>query len=121
MLALARATSNIASAIPRPALVLPKERTVPAQAATGAVDAFSGGGGSWLKFRQGPFSYTVYSGIGNWGPSGEKREKAGVLVERAGKQVALLKCAGKYASELGPDLYEKFDVKPGGEAFDYPD
>jgi hypothetical protein len=104
-----------------PEITLPKERTVPSQAAQGGFDSYAGGGASWLRFRQGQFGYAVYTGIGNWGPKGEKREKAGLLVEKAGKQVAVLRCNGKYWSELGPDLVEKLDLKAGNEAFDYPD
>ena len=104
-----------------PELVLPKERTIPRQAARGGVDPFSGAGGAWMKFQQGQYDYTVYSGIGNWGPNGEKREKAGLLVQRGDKQVALFKCAGKYWSELGPDLYDRLGIEGTGEFFDYPD
>lgn len=104
-----------------PEMVLPKDRLVPAKAARGSHDPFAGGGGAWLSFRLGQTSYTVYTGIGNWGPKGEKREKAGLLVERSGKQVSLLKCAGKYWSELGPDLFEKLGIDAGDATFDYPD
>lgn len=103
-------------------LELPKAATVPSKAAQGGVDAFSGGGGAWLMFRQGEFTYAVYTGIGNWGPKGEKREKAGLLVQRAGKDMASLKCVGHYASELGPDLYDRLGIQKGNvEFFDYPD
>lgn len=105
----------------KPELALPRERTVPSQAALGGSVPFAGGGGAWLRFRQGAYSYTLYTGIGNWGPKGEKREKAGLTVEQSGKRVAQFRCAGKYWSELGPDLFEKWDIKPGKEDFDFPD
>lgn len=105
----------------KPEIELPKSTVPPAKAATGGGDAFSGGGGAWLMFRQGEFSYAVYTGIGNWGPKGEKREKAGLLVQRAGKDVAVLKCSSKEQSELGPDLYERLGIQNGGSEFDYPD
>lgn len=100
---------------------LPREKTVPSKAATGDVDAFSGGGGAWLSFRQGQYAHTVYTGIGNWGPNGEKREKAGLLVARDGKQVALMRCTGRPVSLLGPDLFDKLGIGSGGQTFDYPD
>ncbi len=109
------------AAADKPELVLPKERKLPSASAYGRNDPFAGGGGAWLKFRQGAYGYAVYSGIGNWGPNGEKREKAGVLVEQSGKQIALLRCAGRYRSELGPDLFERLAITPGRETFDYPD
>lgn len=102
-------------------LTLPRDKTVPSKAATGAFDPFAGGGGAWLRFTQGEYANTVYSGIGKWGPNGETREKAGLLVERNGKQIALMKCSGKYRSELGPDLIERLDIQMGDQTFDYPD
>jgi hypothetical protein len=104
-----------------PELTLPKERTVPSQAARGESVPFAGGGGAWLRFWQGAYAYTLYTGIGNWGPKGEKREKAGLTVEQSGKQVAVLRCAGRYISELGPDLFEKWGIEPGKEDFTFPD
>jgi hypothetical protein len=105
----------------------PLEMTVPesmkpaAQVATGQTESFSGGGGAWLRFRNGQFSYVAYTGIGKWGPRGETREKAGVVVERGGKQVANLKCSGKETSELGPDWFGKVGMTAGKDEFDFPD
>jgi hypothetical protein len=82
---------------------------------------FSGGGGSWLRFAKAPLAYTVYSGIGKWGPRGEIREKSGVVVERQGKTIAALKCAGEPTSELGPDWFARMGVRADGQDFDFPD
>jgi hypothetical protein len=92
-----------------------------ARVATGESVPFSGGGGAWLRFRKGQFTYTVYTGIGNWGPKGEKRTKAGLHIEHAGKPLATLKCQEEPVSLLGPDWFEKAGVKPGKEEFDFPD
>jgi len=104
-------------------LTLPESQVPPSRAATGEAVPFSGGGGAWMRFAKGPVAYTVYSGIGNWGPRGEKREKAGLAVERAGKQVAVLKCNDPSAVRglLGPDWFEKVGLKPGNLDFDFPD
>lgn len=101
--------------------VLPEGRVAPAKAATGESVAFSGGGGAWLRFAKGQFTYTVYTGIGNWGPKGEKRTKAGLHVEHAGKPLATLKCQEEPISLLGPDWFEKVGVKSNNEDFDFPD
>lgn len=101
--------------------ILPEGQVAAARAASGESVAFSGGGGAWLRFRKGQFTYTAYTGIGNWGPRGEKRTKAGLLVEQAGKPLATLKCQGEPISLLGPDWFEKAGVKPGKEEFDFPD
>ncbi len=92
-----------------------------ARAASGESVPFSGGGGAWLRFAKGQFTYTVYTGIGNWGPKGEKRTKAGLHIEHAGKPLATLKCQEEPISLLGPDWFEKSGVKPGKEEFDFPD
>ena len=48
-------------------------------------------------------------------------EKQGVVVERAGKMVANLKCSGKLTSLLGPDWFDKAGLESHGEDFDFPD
>jgi len=102
-------------------VILPESRLPPSKVATGENVAFSGGGGSWLRFAKAPFAYGVYSGIGKWGPKGEIREKSGVVVERQGKAIATLKCTSKPISELGPDWFERMGVKANGQDFDFPD
>lgn len=104
-------------------LTLPEGQMPPPRAATGEAVPFAGGGGAWMRFAKGPVAYTVYSGIGNWGPRGEKREKAGLAVERAGKHVAVLRCNNPSAVRglLGPDWFEKVGLKPGNLDFDFPD
>jgi hypothetical protein len=105
----------------KPELTLPRDRTVPSQAAFGEAVPFSGGGGAWLTFRQGAYAYTIYTGIGKWGPNGETREKAGLAVDQSGKRIAAFICAGRYRSELGPDLFEKWGIRAGNQDFDFPD
>lgn len=100
---------------------LPEGQVVPAKAATGENVPFAGGGGAWLKFRKGKFAYTVYTGIGNWGPKGEKRTKSGLHIEHDGKALATLKCQEEPVSLLGPDWFEKVGVKSNDEDFDFPD
>lgn len=102
-------------------LTLPATRMAPPKSATGDELTFSGGGGSWLRFHNGQYGYVVYTGIGKWGPKGETREKQGVVVERAGKVVARLKCVGKLTSELGPAWFETMGVESNEEEFDFPD
>lgn len=102
-------------------LTLP-EGPVPARrAASGETVPFSGGGGSWLRFRNGDYRYVVYSGIGRWGENGETVEKQGVVVERGGRVVADLPCTGPLTSELGPDWFEQTGVSGDDEGFDFPD
>jgi len=103
-------------------LTLPAAQVPPPQAASGESVPFAGGGAAWLRVSaKNNIAFVVYTGIGNWGPGGEKREKAGVTVERDGKTVATLKCTGKPISLLGPDWFEKAGITAKGQDFDLPD
>lgn len=103
-------------------LTLPATQVPPPQAASGESIPFAGGGAAWLRVSaKNNIAFVVYTGIGNWGPGGEKREKAGVTVERDGKTVATLKCTGKPISLLGPDWFEKAGITAKGQDFDLPD
>ena len=78
--------------------------------------AYSGGGGAFLKFNNADYTYAVFTGIGKgW-------EKEGVLVQKAGKQVAYLQCQGPWTSELGPDWFEKVKIQtdPHASEFEIP-
>ena len=102
-------------------LILPASHMPPPKVATGENVPFSGGGGSWLRFAKAPVAYTVYSGVGKWGPNGEVRAKSGIVVERQGKAIATLKCAGDRIGELGPDWFERVGIKANGQDLDFPD
>ena len=102
-------------------LTLPAAQVPPPQAASGESFPLAGGGAAWLRVSTKNIAFVVYSGIGNWGPRGETREKAGVTVERDGKTVASLKCTGKPLGILGPDWFSKVGLTAKGQDFDLPD
>lgn len=102
-------------------LMLPSGEPLPSDSASGENVPFAGGGGSWLRFRNGDYGYVVYTGIGRWGPKGEPQEKQGVVVERRGKAIATLPCVGKLTSELGPEWFEKTGVSHNDEEFLFPE
>lgn len=102
-------------------LTLPAAQVPPPQAANGDTLSFSGGGAAWLRLSTRSVAFVVYTGIGKWGPHGQTQEKAGVAVERDGKQVANLKCTGKPISLLGPDWFTKAGIKPDSQDFDLPE
>lgn len=103
-------------------LTLPAAQVPPPQAASAETIPFAGGGAAWLRVAaKNNIAFTVYAGIGKWGPRGEIEEKAGLSVERDGKQVASLKCIGKPISLLGPDWFTKAGIKSNGLDFDLPD
>jgi len=102
-------------------MILPPRPMTPKKSASGGTVSFSGGGGSWLRFHNGPYGYVVYTAIGKWGPTGETREKEGVVVERAGKVVASLKCSTRATSALGPEWFEALGIETNDEDFELPD
>lgn len=103
-----------------PEMSQPETRVAPARAAAGETVPFSGGGGVWLRFTRGAYGYVVYSGIGNWGRGGAKKEIDGVVVENNGKRTANVKCVGRSQGQLGPELLEKLGIKAGKQDFDFP-
>lgn len=103
-------------------LQVPDSRNVAAQVATGESVPFAGGGAAWMRFRRGNYAYVVYSGIGNWGPQGETAERAGVVVERGGRQIGALRCDEDRATgKLGPDWLERVGLEGKGEEFELPE
>lgn len=113
-------TYRFGSAAASPELQLPDAPTPPAQAAQGAVETFASGGGAWLRFAKGAYTYTVFTGVGRWGPQGQVVEREGVLVERQGKTVAHLPCTATASSQLSPDWYERMGIQPGDQEFAFP-
>lgn len=76
---------------------------------------FSGGGGSYIAFASPPYRYVVYSAIGRgWG------SKAGVVVEKRGRQIASLSCNEPAISVLGPDLFDRAGIAPDLLGFELP-
>lgn len=81
----------------------------------GGVLMFSGGGGAFLAFTNRDYRYVVYSAVGQgWG------NKAGVVVERAGRRVAQVACTSAATSEIGPDLFSTAGIAPSDDGFDLP-
>jgi hypothetical protein len=75
---------------------------------------YSGGGGAWLAFDNGGYSYFVYTAIGKgW-------QKEGVSVRKGDAAVATLRCRGIVSSEIGPALFEELNVPAGADEFDVP-
>lgn len=76
---------------------------------------FSGGGGAYLAFANPPYRYVVYTAIGRgWG------SRAGVVVEKHGRRIANLPCAGAAASVLGPDLFARAGIAEDPTGFELP-
>jgi len=93
-----------------PEILLPAKPTPPARSASADTLMFAGGGGAWLRFRSGEHTYTVFTAMGRWGPGGAHAEKEGVVVERAGRQVAFLPCEDVAEGQLGPALFQRLGL-----------
>jgi hypothetical protein len=100
-----------------PELVLPEGRPTPPKAAQGDVESFAGGGGSWLRFSNGPTTYTVYTGIGKWGPGGAIREKSGIFIAHDRQRIARIECDEKPAANISRDWLDKMGVTAGDGGF----
>jgi len=98
-----------------PEMQVPETRRHPSGTLRADTLSFSGGGGAYLRFARGDFSYVVYTGVGKgWG------EKAGVSVEKDRQPLANVKCSGPYLSELGPDLFQAAAIPADGGGFTLP-
>ncbi len=103
-------------------LAYPEKSRPPGNLFTPGTLAFSGGGGAYLQFKKGAYTYTVFSAVGNWSPSGGKATAEGVAVKSGGKEVANLPCRKDVVEgELGPDYFEKAGLGEASSDFDIPD
>jgi len=97
-----------------PELVYPITPEHPKQHFQSGTLTYSGGGGAYVKFTQGEYTYVVFTGIGRgWA-------KEGVVVQQSGKQIAYLPCQGAWTSELGPAWFETAAIPPDSGDFDIP-
>lgn len=108
----------------RPDLVFPAVRQPPHHLFTPGGFMFSGGGGTFLQFEIAPYTYTVLSAIGNWGPPGTKATVDGVSVQKKGDVIANYVCradANYAAGEFGPTFFEKIGLGEPKMDFDIPE
>ena len=97
-----------------PELVYPTMREHPKKYFQSGTLTYACGGGAYVKFHSGEYTYVVFTGIGK----GWKKE--GVVVQKAGKQIAHLACQGPWTSEIGPDLFKKADIPQDLDNFEIP-
>jgi hypothetical protein len=107
-----------------PVLVFPADPKPPDHLFTPGTFMFSGGGGAYLQFEIAPYTYTVLSAIGNWGPRGTKATVDGVSVQKQGKSLANFVCkadANYTEGEFGPVYFEKIGLGEAKVDFEIPD
>jgi len=89
--------------------------TPPAKSALAGNLVFSGGGGAYLRFRNGDYEYIVYTAIGKgWGA------KDGVAIEQNGKRRGHVACTDVPDSMMGPDYFSKAGLSDDKGDFDLP-
>jgi len=89
----------------KPELVYPATRGHPSKHFQFGSLFYSGGGGEFLKFSNGEYTYILFSAL----IKGEG-DKAGVVVSKAGKRIAYLPCKGGTQVEMAPDDFEKIKI-----------
>jgi hypothetical protein len=104
-------------------LAYPDAAAKPADVFTTGTMMFSGGGGAWLRFSNGPFHYTIFTAIGKWGHGERPAVAEGVAVEKDSKEFANFPCQSAAESQLGSDFFDKLGLKAADSAedFDIPD
>jgi hypothetical protein len=76
---------------------------------------FSGGGGAYLRFINGPYHYIVYTAIGKgWGT------KEGVAVEKDNKLISNIKCKDVPISTLGEAFFTSAGLTADENEFSLP-
>jgi hypothetical protein len=95
-------------------LVYPATPGKPAENFKGGSLMFSGGGGAFLRFSNGPYEYTVFSAIGKWGANGEPLDEEGVAIRKDAKEFSNFVCrnGGPDIGVLGPDFLDKMGMSP---------
>jgi hypothetical protein len=106
-------------------LVHPATPGKPVENFKGGWMSYSGGGGAFVRFSNGPLEYTAFSATGKWGPHGAPRDEQGVAIRKDGKEFSNFVCRNLNpdVGELGPDFLDKIGLSsPDPDAdFEIPD
>jgi hypothetical protein len=99
----------------KPELMFPKTDVPPKSVVQAKTLMFSGGGGAYLRFKNGATSYIVYTAIGKgWGT------KDGVAVEKKGKTITHLECKDVPISEMGEAFFTRAGLPEDPQEFELP-
>jgi hypothetical protein len=98
-----------------PELVYPTGTAAPAAHFQGSSLMYSGGGGAFVRFDRGGYTYTVFTAIGRgWG------QKEGIVVDSASKRRLYLPCLQPADSLLGDDWFRHAGIPPALSDFELP-
>jgi hypothetical protein len=95
-------------------LSFPEPQAHPSSFSTGGTLMYSGGGGAYMRFNKGAYSYVVYSGMGKgW-------DKQGVVIEKNGKLLSNILCKDVSIENIGSDFFEKNAIPEDKVGFEIP-
>ncbi len=95
-------------------LSFPESQAHPGQFFTAGTLMYSGGGGTYMRFNKGTYSYVVYSGTGKgW-------DRQGVVVEKAGKLLSNITCKDASSAEMNSWIFEKIGIQKDAIGFEIP-
>ncbi|MBM4201966.1 MAG: hypothetical protein FJ189_11865 [Gammaproteobacteria bacterium] len=98
-----------------PELVYPGTADHPKAHFRGNTLLYSGGGGAFISFDRGGYSYTVFTAIGRgWG------QKEGVVVDAAAGRRTYLPCRERADSVLGNDWFQGAGIPAASTDFELP-
>ena len=98
-----------------PEMTFPSNRDHPSKQFKHANLMYSGGGGHILWFKSGDFAYTMYSAMLKGG-----EEPTGVLVQKAGKRVANVKCVSDVIWNVDGAALERIGLPEDEGKFELP-
>jgi hypothetical protein len=108
-------TYRIGRAGQMPEMSYPEAHAHPKTQFRGGTRMYSGGGGAFVSFDRGRYTYTVFTAIGRgWG------QKEGVVVEVSGRRVAYLDCRARADSVLGDDWFRRVAIPNAPNDFELP-
>ncbi|RYU62480.1 hypothetical protein EWI61_03090 [Methylolobus aquaticus] len=113
--ALMSLTYRIGRAGRPPELVYPERPAAPAAYFQGGSLMYSGGGGAFIRFERGGYTYTIFTAIGRgWG------QKEGVVVDAPASRRTYLPCRQPAESLLGDDWFHQAGIPPASSEFELP-
>ena len=98
-----------------PELVYPERPTAPSVHFEGSSLMYSGGGGAFIRFERGGYTYTLFTAIGRgWG------QKGGVVVDAPASRRTYLPCRQPAESLLGDDWFRRAGIPSASSDFELP-
>jgi hypothetical protein len=97
-----------------PAYVFPMNHDIASKYFYSGQLTYSGGGGAYLKFINGTYSYVVYTGIGRgW-------QKQGLVIQDGRNEISRYACKDSWISQMGPNIFNQAGLNQDRSGFEIP-